>query len=205
METQEVPISSSNVYNVALVESLVGLEEVVVVGYGTQKAVNLTGSVSAVSSDRLNKKLVTQASQMLTGETTGVTATQTSGQPGADQTALIVRGLGTFSGAGTSPLVIVDGIPGSMNAVNPNDIESITVLKDAASSAIYGSRAANGVVLIKTKVGTKGTMKINYDSYIGQQRPSELPILLDSWTYAEMMNEARANMDQSPLYTQAAN
>ena len=202
MESQEVPVGSTNVYNVTLSASLVGLEEVVVIGYGTQKAVNLTGSVSSVGSDKLNKKIVSQASQLLTGETTGVTATQISGQPGSDQAALTVRGLGTFSGAGTSPLVIIDGVPGSMNSVNPNDIESITVLKDAASSAIYGSRAANGVVLIRTKVGTKGTMKISYEAYVGQQKASELPDFADSWTYAEMMNEARANMNQSPLYTQ---
>ncbi len=201
METQEVLIGNNNVYNVELSQSLTGLDEVVVIGYGTQKAVNLTGSVSSVNSERLNKKIVSQASQLLTGETTGVTVTQISGQPGSDQASLVVRGLGTFSGAGTAPLVLVDGAPGSMNSVNPNDIESITVLKDAASSAIYGSRAANGVILIKTKVGTQGTMRINYESYVGRQKPSELPHFVDSWTYAEMMNEARANMNQSPLYT----
>jgi TonB-linked SusC/RagA family outer membrane protein len=202
METQEIALGSGNVYNVTLAQSLVGLEEVVVIGYGTQKAVNLTGSVSSVTSDRLEKKIVSQATQLLSGETTGITVTQISGQPGADGASLIVRGQGTFSGAGNSPLVLIDGVPGSMNSVNPNDIESITVLKDAASSAIYGSRAANGVILIKTKVGAKGVMKISYESYVGRQKPSELPDFVDSWVYAEMMNEARANMNQSPLYTQ---
>ena len=183
MESQEVTITNSNVYNVTLSESLTGLDEVVVIGYGTQKAINLTGSVSSVGSDKLNKKIVTQASQLLAGESTGVTVTQISGQPGSDAASLVVRGQGTFSGAGNSPLILIDGIPGSMNSVNPNDIESITVLKDAASSAIYGSRAANGVVLIRTKVGEKGTMKISYESYIGQQKASELPDFADSWTY----------------------
>lgn len=201
MENQEVAITSGNIYDVTLSENLVGLEEVVVIGYGTQKAVNLTGSVSSVGSEKLSKKIVSQASQLLGGETTGVTATQISGQPGADAASLIVRGQGTFSGAGNSPLVLVDGVPGSLNSVNPNDIESITVLKDAASSAIYGSRAANGVILVRTKVGQRGSMKIRYESYIGQQKPVELPDFVDSWVYAEMMNEARTNANQSPLYT----
>ncbi|HLU90930.1 MAG TPA: SusC/RagA family TonB-linked outer membrane protein, partial [Cyclobacteriaceae bacterium] len=200
--SQEVPVNGRTIINITLTEDVQGLEEVVVVGYGTQKKANLTGSVSSVGSELLSKRHASQASQLLQGVTSGVTATQTSGEPGQDAASLKIRGLGTFSGAGTNPLVIVDGVPGSINAVNPNDIESITVLKDAASAAIYGSRAANGVILIQTKEGRQGKMQVSYETYVGKQEATELPEYVDSWTYAEMKNEARLNMGQNPEFTQ---
>jgi TonB-linked SusC/RagA family outer membrane protein len=202
MRTKEVPVANQTVINVTMEEETIGIEEVVAVGYGVQKKVNLTGSVTTVGADKLEKKIVSQASQLLQGETTGVTVTQTSGRPGYDGADLKVRGLGTWSGAGTNPLVLVDGVPSSINSVNPNDIESITVLKDAASSAIYGSRAANGVIIVTTKQGVEGSMQVSYDSYIGKQKATELPHFADSWTYAEMFNEALINAGQNPLYSQ---
>jgi TonB-linked SusC/RagA family outer membrane protein len=201
--TQEIAVNGRSIINVALAEDVQSLEEIVVVGYGTQKKANLTGSVSTVGAEQLSKRTASQASQLLQGVVSGVTATQTTGEPGSNAASLKIRGLGTFSGAGTNPLVLVDGVPSSINSVNPNDIESISVLKDAASAAIYGSRAANGVILVQTKEAKAGELQVSYDSYIGKQEATELPQYVDSWTYAEMKNEARINMGQNPEFTQA--
>ena len=126
------------------------LEEVVVVGYGTQKKVNLTGSVSSITADELANKPVMSTAQALAGLAPGLSVLQTSGRPGTGATVKI-RGTGTFSNAGTDPLVLIDGLSGSIDDVDPNDIQSISFLKDAASASIYGNRAANGVILIETK------------------------------------------------------
>ncbi|MGI6572103.1 MAG: SusC/RagA family TonB-linked outer membrane protein [Fermentimonas sp.] len=200
---QSIVTTGQSAFNIALLEDTKALDELVVVGYGVQKKVNLTGSVTTVGADKLEKKITSQASQLLQGETPGVTATQISGRPGYDGADLKIRGLGTWSGAGTNPLVLVDGVPSSLNNVNPTDIETISVLKDAASSAIYGSRAANGVIIVTTKQGVEGRMQVSYDSYIGKQKATELPHFADSWTYAEMFNEAMINAGQNPLYSQA--
>ncbi|WP_158856454.1 SusC/RagA family TonB-linked outer membrane protein [Lunatibacter salilacus] len=201
--TQEVSVNGRSIIDVILEEDLQSLDEVVIVGYGTQRKANLTGSVSSIGSEQLSKRTPSQASQLLQGVASGVTATQTSGEPGNNTASLNIRGMGTFSGAGNSPLVIVDGVPSDINSINPNDIESISVLKDAASAAIYGSRAANGVILIQTKDGKRGEMQINYEMYVGKQFATELPDYVDSWIYAEMKNEARLNMGQNPEFTQA--
>lgn len=199
--TQEVPVNSRTVIDISLSEELTGLEEVVVIGYGTQKKVNLTGSVSAVASKDIEKLSVTQTSQLLAGLVSGVTVTQSSGQPGKDNVNITIRGLGTFSGAGTGPLVLVDGLSSSLDLVNINDIANISVLKDAASASIYGTRAANGVILIETKKGKSGEFKISYQGNIGLQKPTEIPQLVDSWVYAEMYNEALTNAGGSPQYS----
>jgi len=202
MKSQVVVVGNNTTINVTLTEETVGLDEVVAVGYGTQKKVNLTGSLATVSSELLNKRSVTQSSQLLQGAVSGVTVTQGSGEPGKDQSNIIIRGLGTFSGAGNNPLVLVDGVPSSINSVSSNDIESISVLKDAASASIYGSRAANGVILITTKVGEKKKLQVRYESYIGKQEATQLPQYVDSWTYAEMLNEARHNVGLGDAFTQ---
>lgn len=203
MKTQEVPVDHRTVINVTLQEETLEMEEMVVVGYGTQKKVNLTGSVSSVIMNQVAKKTVSQTSQLLAGEISGLTVTQGSGNPGGNLAELNVRGPGTFSDAGNSPLVLVDGIASSINSVNPNDIASISVLKDAASAAIYGSRGANGVILITTKTGKQGRMQVQYDSYIGKQTPMELPHYVDSWVYAEAWNEANRNVGAGPRFSQA--
>lgn len=200
--TIEIAVRGRTVIDVALEEDVQSLDEVVVVGYGMQKKVNLTGSVSSVDMDQLQKKTVTNVSQLLAGELSGVTVTQGTGNPGDDQATITIRGLGTFSGAGNSPLVIVDGIPSSLNSVNPNDIASISVLKDASSAAIYGSRGANGVILVTTKRGKEGVMQVRYDSYIGKQDVPELPHYVDSWVYAEATNEAYENVGKGGGYSQ---
>lgn len=197
-----IPVDGRSVINIELSTLSVDLDEIIVVGYGTQQRINLTGSVSQVSGDDIEKRNVSQASNLLQGLATGVTARQNSGSPGNDGTSLIIRGLGTFSGAGTSPLILVDGVIGSINNVNPNNIESITVLKDAAAASIYGSRAANGVILVTTKSGKPGMLQVSFDSYIGVQSATELPEFVDSWVYAEMYNEMMVNEDLAPVYSQ---
>uniref|UniRef100_A0AB33IYV7 TonB-dependent receptor n=3 Tax=unclassified Prevotella TaxID=2638335 RepID=A0AB33IYV7_9BACT len=186
----------TNQYNIVMEEDNKALEEVVVVGYGTQKKVNLTGSVASISSDKLANRVGSDVTNMLTGLMPGVTVIQNSSMPGSDQGIMRVRGLGTMGDA--SAMVIVDGVESSMSSVNPNDIESISVLKDAAASAIYGVRAANGVVLITTKRGSKGRTEVSYDGYVGWQEATRMPKYLDSYNYATLMNEAYAN-DGTPM------
>ena len=204
MKTQGIVVGNNSTINVELREETIGIEEVVAIGYGTQKKENLTGSVASVSSNLLEKRSVTQSSQLLQGAASGVTVTQASGQPGNDQANIVIRGLGTFSGAGNNPLVLVDGVTSSLNSVSPSDIKSISVLKDAASASIYGSRAANGVILITTKDGTGkgGKLQVSYEAYAGMQEPTQLPQYVDSWTYAEMLNEARNNEGLGKAYPQ---
>jgi len=184
--TERVEVGSRTSIDVSLVADITKLEEVVVVGYGTQKKVNLTGSVASVSSEELASRPITQASQALAGLVTGVSVAQGSGRPGNDGATIKIRGLGTFSAAGTDPLVLIDGLAGSINDVDPSNIKSISVLKDAASAAIYGTRAANGVILIETKRGQQGKLQISYDNYIGWEKITELPQFLDSWEYATL-------------------
>ncbi|MBO9592950.1 MAG: TonB-dependent receptor [Niabella sp.] len=168
------------------------MDEVVVVGYGTQRRVNVIGAISQVNAKDLNNRAVTQATQALTGQMPGVTVIQRSGQPGGGSAGTIrIRGVASF-GASPDALVLIDGIPGQLSNIDPNDISSISVLKDAASAAIYGSRAANGVILVITKSGQgmNGKIKISYNGYIGTQRATQYPEFVHSWEYAQARNEA---------------
>ena len=139
---------------------------------------------------------------MLAGQMPGVTIIQNTGQPGADAGVLRVRGLGTMGDA--SAMVVVDGVESTMSSVDPNDIENISILKDAAASAIYGVRAANGVILITTKKGTKGRTIVSYDGYVGWQSASRMPKFLDSYNYAVLMNEAYTNDGLKGPYDETA-
>lgn len=195
--TQEVAVNNNTKFDIVLLEDYKALDEVVVIGYGTQKKGNVIGSVSQVSADQIKGRNVSQLSQSLTGQMPGVTIIQRSGRPGSGGGDISIRGVGSF-GATPSALVLIDGIPGNMNDVNPNDVESVSVLKDASTAAIYGARAANGVILVTTKTGKEGKVKINYNSYVGVQKPTELPELVNSWEYAELYNEATGNMVYSP-------
>lgn len=197
----EMPVEGRTTLDVKMKPNVENLDEVVVIGYGTQKKVNLTGSVAAVGSKEIEKLSVTQTSQLLVGLASGVTVTQSSGQPGKDNVNITVRGLGTFSSAGNRPLVLVDGLASSLDNVNINDIASISVLKDAASASIYGARGANGVILVETKKGQTGGFQVSYQGNVGIQRPSEIPQMVDSWVYAEMYNEALTNAGGSPQYS----
>ncbi len=200
MKTQEVTVGGNKVINVTLVSNVIGLDEVVAVGYGTQKKVNLTGAIASVSSNDLNRRVITSTESMLQGRLPGLQVIQNSGEPGNNANALQVRGLGTFDGAGKNPLVLIDGIPGSMSSVNPNNIESVTLLKDAASSSIYGSRAANGVILITTKQGEKGQLSVEYGANLGIYSPTVLPDLVtNSADYMELYNEAMEHTGGRPV------
>lgn len=177
------------------------LNEVVVVGFGTQKKANLTGAVQSIRADEFENRPVTNVSSAIQGRLAGVTVIQNSGQPGKDQGSIRIRGIGTINGS--DPLVLVDGIESSMNNVNPLDIESVTVLKDAASAAIYGSKAANGVILITTKLGKPGKPQLSYSGYIGSQKPTAVPNYLRSFDHATLLNEALQNEKKPLRFTDA--
>ncbi|MDR1455842.1 MAG: SusC/RagA family TonB-linked outer membrane protein, partial [Tannerella sp.] len=198
--TKEVPIGNNTSFSVMLEEDTQALDEVVVVGYGLQKKANLTGSVEAVKGDDIIKRPVMSTTLALQGLASGVTITSNSGQPGNEGESIRVRGIGTLNN--NDPLVLVDGIASSVNAVNPNDIESVSILKDAASASIYGSRAANGVILITTKRAATNNFRINFSGSAGFQRPVDLPKFLGAIDYLELydmanMNDTRAE-DGSP-------
>lgn len=200
--SQEATVGNRRSVDIQLVPDQKSLEEVVVVGFGTQKKVNLTGSVSTVSAKEIENRPITQASQALAGLVTGVVVSQGLGQPGNDAAAITIRGIGSY-GAGGGPLILVDGLATSINDVDPNNIKSVSVLKDAASASIYGSRAANGVILIETKRGQSGKLQVTYNNYVGWQRPTALPDFVESWEYAQLRNEANANVGLAPSYTDA--
>lgn len=172
--TREFKSTNESTFIVELKEDIEALEEVVVVGYGTQKKVNVIGSIAMVGSEKLENRATSSVTSALTGQMPGVTITQPGGRPGENTGTIRVRGVGSF-GATPDALILVDGIPGNMTDINPNDIESISVLKDAATSAIYGARAANGVVLITTKQGRSEKVRVSYNGYIGFNRATELP------------------------------
>ena len=159
------------------------------VGYGSQKKVNVIGSIASVDSKTLESRATADVSNMLTGQLSGVTITQGSGNPGQDAGTIRVRGVGSF-GATPDPLVLVDGLPGSLSDLTPSDIENISVLKDASSAAIYGSRAANGVILVTTKRGKEGKARVNYSGSVGMSQAVELPEMAHSYEYAEFYNKA---------------
>ncbi|MDR3261435.1 MAG: TonB-dependent receptor [Tannerella sp.] len=189
--TKEMTIGNDTHFNIILIEDTQALEEVVVVGYGTQRKVNLTGAISTVDIKRLENRPITNATQALQG-VQGVYVNQAGAQPGVDGATIRIRGQGTLNN--NEPLVLVDGIEYKLDAINPNDIESISVLKDAASSAIYGSRAANGVILVKTKSGKKGDFVVDYNNYFGAQRATYLPkFVYDPILFMETRNQAQLN------------
>jgi TonB-linked SusC/RagA family outer membrane protein len=196
--TQEIEVNGRGTINVQLKEKSSALNEIVVVGYGTQKKVNLTGAVSVIPGKDLATRPVGQTSAALAGIAPGVTVVQNSGRPGGDAAVIRIRGVGTTSNA--DALVLIDGIEGTMNNIDANIIESISILKDAASASIYGSRAANGVILITTKRGSGKKISINYNSYAGWQRPTNMPDVVSGLDHMLLMNEAYTNVGRTQLY-----
>jgi TonB-dependent starch-binding outer membrane protein SusC len=196
--TQEIEVGNLNTIDVIFLENASLINEVIVTGYGSQKRSSISGSVSTVSAAEIAEKPILRVEQALQGRTAGVQVAQVSGSPGSPL-SVRVRGIGTINNA--DPLYIVDGIPvDGLDFLNPNDIETINVLKDAASSAIYGSRGANGVVLITTKGGKRNQSgKVSYDAYRGIQRPARLMDLLDAHEYATLQNEAYIAAGKTPL------
>ena len=200
---KEVPLNGAAQLNVSMSGGAKDLGEVVVIGYGTRKKVNLTGAVSDISGAEIAKSPVANISNALGGSMPGLIVNTRSGEPGADDAAFFIRGVGTLGS--TAPLIVIDGIPdrqGGFNRLDPNDIESFTVLKDA-TGAIYGARAANGVVLITTKRGIIGKSQLSFNANASVTQPTRVPKMLDSHDYAESVNEYDALVLQQPTYTPA--
>lgn len=197
--TQNI-VWNGSALNVTLKDDTQALEEVVVVGYGMQKKANLSGSVASVDSKQLQNRPIQNVSSGLQGLMPGVTITGTNGAPGMDSGSIRVRGTGTLNTA--SPYILIDGVESeTMSAIDPNDIASISVLKDAASAAIYGSKAANGVILITTKRGSSGKPKISYSGYVSFQNTTETIDRLDSYDYASMYNDALKSEGKAARFT----
>jgi TonB-linked SusC/RagA family outer membrane protein len=201
MLTQEILVGNQVSINITMAEDAIGIEEVVAIGYGTQKKVNVTGSVQSITSEQLLKRNVANSSSALQGLAPGVSVVQNSGKPGADGATITIRGIGSLNSS-TSPLVLVDGVEGNMDRIDMNTIESISVLKDAASASIYGSKASNGVILITTKRAKSGEVKIMYNGFIGINTPTELPNPVDAVGYMKQINIAKANSNESPQYSE---
>lgn len=201
MVTKEVSVQNLSVIDVTFEEQTIGLEEVVAVGYGSVKKVNLTGSIDNVSGDVLVQRPVSNSANLIQGRLTGVDVVQPSGEPGMDSPTIRIRGVGSY-GASNDPLILIDGVPGNVGSLSPSDIESVTVLKDAASAAIYGARAANGVILYTTKKGQKGEPVITYNANIGFETATRLPdFITNSAEYMEMLNTALTNDGKQTVYT----
>lgn len=197
--------ASTGTLNIVLKEDTQRLEEVVVVGYGAQKKINLTGAVTAVSGKEMIKRPVLNAASMLQGQVPGLRVVQSSGQPGAESASFRIRGQGTYSSAGSDPLILINGVPGSLSTLDPSIIESVSVLKDAASASIYGSRAANGVVLVTTKKGSLSSSGKNFSAiYSGNlsiYTPTKmLNTITNSAEYMTLFNQAKKNSGKSGLY-----
>lgn len=200
--SQEIVVNKQESLSITLKENLKALDEVVVVGFGVQKKINLTGAVASIGKESLESRPLTSLSAGLQGLVPGMTVMQSSGQPGRDSGTIKIRGEGTLGNG--SPMILVDGIESSMENVDANDVESISVLKDASSAAIYGSKAANGVILITTKRGSLsgGKPKISYNNNFGWQKETDRPERLSSWEYAELYNEGLVWDGKKPRWTE---
>ncbi len=198
-KTVDVVVKDQTTINVEMESDIMGLDEVVVTGYGRQRKSDLTGAISSVSSEKLAEMPAVNVQQALQGRAAGVSITQNTGQPGSS-TTIQIRGISSING--TQPLVIVDGVRASLDNLNPADIESVEILKDASSAAIYGSSGGNGVILVTTKKGKAGKMQVNFDYVIGSQKPWKKLDVLDASQYAECMNYIYALKGKDPFTTQ---
>jgi len=201
--SEERLITQQEVVNVNMETTQAGLDEVVVVGFGTQKKISLVGAQSTVSPKDLQMP-VANLSNSLAGRLAGVVSVQRTGEPGFDNSDVYIRGISTFSQSLSTPLILVDGTPRSMGNVDPEDIESFTILKDAAATAVYGVRGANGVVIINTKKGIAGKPKFSFRYYEGLTKFTTLPEFADGPTYMRMSNEALTNRGAAPIYSDEA-
>ena len=202
-KAQTLNVGSSDILNVTLLADASSLDEIVVTGYGTQLLRNITGSVATIDSEVIENRSLTSAGAALSGTTAGVFVSQNSGEAGQDEISIRIRGVSTLNNS--APLVIIDGIEGDINLLNPNDIESISVLKDAASGAIYGSRASNGVVVVKTKRGSRDQpAQFQYSGTFGTSSAVKLPdVNYDPVYNMNFKNLARTNFGGEPIYSPA--
>lgn len=202
MKTQDVSIDGKTILNIVMSEETIGLEEVVAIGYGTMKKSDLTGSVASVRSEDFVKGVSTNALQLLQGKASGVAVHQSNSEPGGAIT-IRIRGAGSINSS-NGVLVVIDGLPGGdPTSLNPDDIESMEILKDASAAAIYGTRAANGVVLITTKKGTSGIPVVSYNAYVGYQTPNYKFDVLNATQYLQMINDISADGGKPKPYTDA--
>lgn len=201
-DIKEVTVGKLTNLSIVLQDQNNSLNDVVVVGYGVQKKVNVIGSVATIDAKAIENRPVTNLSSSLGGLSSGVSVRQASGKPGADGATIRIRGTGTLNS--NSALIIVDGIVGSMDAVNPNDVETVSILKDAAAASIYGSLAANGVILITTKKGNKGKTTVTYSGLGSIAQPANMPTFVTDYiTHMQLVNEGYRNLGQTPIYTDA--
>lgn len=204
MEDSKVSTPGKSIINVTLYPDSNFLDEVVVVGYGVQKKAHLTGSVAAVGSTELQKSTVSNVSQALVGKLPGLITQQSVGQPGSDAVSILVRGYSSYNDSGTV-LVLVDGVERDMNSVNPADIESISVLKDAAASSVYGMKAANGVILVTTKRGSQGRASVTYNGRAVFSQATAYPQMMNGTQYMQYYNMAYAlDGNTTPYFSQEA-
>lgn len=199
-QTQEVALKGKKDVKVTLLEVANELNEVTVVAYGVQKKETLTGAISSVKNEALLRSPNASVANALAGQITGLSSVSTSGQPGAEDPSIYVRGVGSLTEAGSQPLILVDGVERSFFQMDPNEIESVSVLKDASATAVFGVRGANGVVLVTTKRGAEGKAKISLSSSFGLTQPTRLLEMADSYTYALCHNEMKAHDGKAPSF-----
>ena len=192
-QSQEIKLNGRKTVNVHLQENVQTLQEVTVVAYGVQKKATLTGAISSVGTDALLKSPSGSVANTLAGQLPGVSSMQASGQPGADDAKIFVRGVGSLTEGGAAPLILVDGVERSFFQMDPNEIESINVLKDASATAVFGVRGANGVILVTTRRGEEGKTKVSVSSSVGVQMPTRILEVADSYTAASHYNQAQRN------------
>ena len=191
LETQEIPIGTSNVYNVTLVESNLVLDEVVVVGYGVQKKESVVGAITQVNNASIMKSGTTNITNAIAGKLSGVLTIQQSGEPGNNASEIIVRGLSSWNSS--KPLVLVDGVERDFSDLDPNEINTVSVLKDASATAVFGAKGANGVIIVNTKRGSVGKTSFEVSTSYGLQKATRLPDHISSYTTASLMNVAKMN------------
>jgi len=200
-QTKEIPVKGETDIDITMQEEVGELDQVVVIGYGTAKKSDITGSISSISSEDFNDGAQTSVNELIQGRAAGVQITQADAQPGGNF-AIRIRGANSITG-GNDPLYVIDGLPGApLNALNPGDIESIEILKDASATAIYGSRGANGVVMITTKKGKPGKLQVTYDGYFGVQNAFNTLDVLDAQQYTSFLNGLQQDQGLEPLFTQ---
>ena len=199
-KSQEIKVGKQKVLDIILSEEVSSLDEVTVVAYGNQRKVSVVGAQSSMKMDDI-KMPTANLSASIAGRLPGLVAVQRSGEPGNDEADIWIRGISTFTNQNSKPLILVDGVERDFNNIDPNDIESFTVLKDASATAVYGVRGANGVIIIKTKPGRVGKPQFSVDYYESFVTLTKKPELADAYAYMDAANEAYMNSKNSLLYT----
>ena len=206
-QKQEIAVGKNRTVNVTLKDDSQSLDEVVVVAYGTQTKATLTGALSSIDTKELLKAPVASISNVLAGAMPGVSTVQTSGQPGDDAASIFVRGSGSLSGGASSPLILVDGVEREFSQIDPNEIENLSILKDASATAVFGVRGANGVVLVTTRRGKSGKPTINVSTITGVQQPLSYVQQTGSYEFARYWNMKQQNdrvTDKAMYFTREA-